>query len=117
MGLTYKFIDLDNSKLIEAGGKNASLGEMFQKLSSKGINVPDGFATSSEAYWRFIEYNELKEFLRKPLNELDEKNYNNLHQVGEKFRNKILEGNIPEDIENAIREGFNALKKREKNKS
>jgi len=114
MELTYKFSDLDNSKVKEAGGKNASLGEMFQKLSSKGINVPDGFATTSEAYWRFIEDNELKKFLRKQLDELDKKNFKNLSQVGERIRKKILKGNIPEDIENAIRDGFKALKKREK---
>ena len=42
------------------GGKNASLGEMYGKLSTKGINVPNGFATTSEAYWMFLEENGIK---------------------------------------------------------
>ncbi len=44
MKLIYKFSELDNSKVKEVGGKNASLGEMFSELDSKGITIPDGFA-------------------------------------------------------------------------
>ena len=39
------------------GGKNSSLGEMVQTLSSQGVSVPPGFATTASAYWRFIEAN------------------------------------------------------------
>lgn len=49
----YPFDELDNSRVEEVGGKNASLGEMFQQLNSEGIRVPDGFATSSAAYLVF----------------------------------------------------------------
>jgi len=37
------------------GGKNASLGEMFSKLTRKGINVPDGFAITASGYWYFLK--------------------------------------------------------------
>src|SRR6267154_1131766 len=43
------------------GGKNASLGEMLRSLTSKGIKVPDGFATTSQAYWDFLKMNHLDE--------------------------------------------------------
>ncbi|MEM4709354.1 MAG: PEP/pyruvate-binding domain-containing protein, partial [Candidatus Diapherotrites archaeon] len=36
------------------GGKNASLGEMFRNLSSKGVKVPDGFSVTAVAYNDFI---------------------------------------------------------------
>ena len=41
------------------GGKNASLGEMFNKLTKKGVNLPDGFAITTEAYWSFVKENKI----------------------------------------------------------
>jgi len=49
------FGEINKKDVPLVGGKNASLGEMFSKLSSKGINVPDGFATTSRAWWYFLE--------------------------------------------------------------
>ena len=45
------FNELSINDVSIAGGKNASLGEMYKNLSAKGINIPNGFATTSEAYW------------------------------------------------------------------
>ncbi len=53
-----------------AGGKNASLGEMIRALKSKGINVPEGFAITSKAYWTLVEYNQLKGALQDAFNKL-----------------------------------------------
>ncbi|MGM0475298.1 MAG: PEP/pyruvate-binding domain-containing protein, partial [Bacteroidota bacterium] len=61
MKLIYTFQELDHSGVSVVGGKNASLGEMYKHLSSKGIRIPDGFATSAQCYWDFIEENDLKE--------------------------------------------------------
>ncbi len=47
MKLIFKFSELDNTRVKEVGGKNASLGEMFKKLDPKGIKIPDGFAKRS----------------------------------------------------------------------
>ena len=41
------------------GGKNASLGEMYTKLTKRGINIPNGFALTAKAYWHFINKNKL----------------------------------------------------------
>ena len=48
------FADIGLADLETVGGKNSSLGEMVRELSSAGVRVPDGFATTAEAYRRFI---------------------------------------------------------------
>src|SRR5690554_3871243 len=101
MTLIYKFKELDNSKVKEVGGKNASLGEMFQQLGSKGIKVPDGFATSAAAYWKFIRENDIEEPLSETLGTLDE-NAGNLRDVGAECRRLVMESSIPEDVKEAI---------------
>src|SRR6056297_1864417 len=114
MKLIYKFEELDNSNVKEVGGKNASLGEMFQQLSSKGINIPDGFATSADAYRKFIRENEIEEKLKETLSSLKTDDSEKLQEAGEKCRNLIMEASIPEDIEKAILKSYKELKKREK---
>ncbi len=49
------FKELNNKNVNLVGGKNASIGEMFQELVPIGIKVPDGFAITSEAYWYLLE--------------------------------------------------------------
>ncbi|MFW6310518.1 MAG: PEP/pyruvate-binding domain-containing protein, partial [Prolixibacteraceae bacterium] len=114
MKLIYKFEELDNSNVKEVGGKNASLGEMFQQLSSKGINIPDGFATSADAYWKFIRENEIEEKLKETLSSLNAEDSEELKKAGEKCRNLIMEASIPEETEKAILKSYKELKKREK---
>jgi pyruvate,water dikinase len=53
------FEDLSSNDVALVGGKNASLGEMVRTLKKKGICVPDGFATTSQAYWEYLEANHL----------------------------------------------------------
>jgi len=55
--LWLKEISFKNVPMV--GGKNASLGEMYRTLSKKGINIPDGFALTTKAYWRFLKINKL----------------------------------------------------------
>jgi pyruvate, water dikinase len=114
MELIYKFEELDNSKVKEVGGKNASLGEMFQQLSLKGINIPDGFATSADAYWNFIRENEIEEQLRETLSSANADDSGELKKAGEKCRNLVMEASIPDETEKAILKGYKELKKREK---
>ncbi len=52
-----KFKEIHIDDIAAVGGKNSSLGEMLTRLSSKGINVPDGFATTAFAFWTFLDYN------------------------------------------------------------
>ncbi len=114
MKLIYKFDELDNSKVKEVGGKNASLGEMFKELDKKGIRIPDGFASSAGAYWQFIKENEILDSLKETLSALDKNNGKNLREVGKKCREIIMGSSIPGEIEEAILQGYKDLKEREK---
>ncbi len=64
------FDDLGRGDVARVGGKNASLGEMVVKLSERGVAVPPGFATTAEAYWRFVDANGLLEPMQKAFNDL-----------------------------------------------
>ncbi|MGK7390606.1 MAG: phosphoenolpyruvate synthase [Candidatus Cyclobacteriaceae bacterium M2_1C_046] len=107
------FSELDNSKVDKVGGKNASLGEMFQELSEEGIKIPDGFATTAEAYWKFLEENELKQPIEEALDELDKEEFSNLKDIGKNIRKMINDAEIPEDLNKEIREAYSELKDRE----
>src|SRR5689334_4863655 len=98
------FNDIHSTDIKSVGGKNASLGEMYNELSSKGIKVPDGFAVSVLAYWDFIYANQLKEPLEKLLAQLNRKDYSNLKEIGEKCRNLVMQATIPaETVGNIVK--------------
>jgi pyruvate,water dikinase len=91
------------------GGKNASLGEMLQQLSPKGINVPDGFATTAHAYRYFIEIAGLETKLRQLFAELDVDDVLNLRQVGKQARALILQTPFPDELQEAIVKAYQQL--------
>lgn len=82
----------------EVGGKNASLGELYNAFRQEGINVPDGFATNAFAFWSFLDYNNLWEPLQQLMMELDRKGWTNLAEKGEAARKMILRANLPEEV-------------------
>lgn len=98
--------------LPKVGGKNASLGEMFQKLKSKKINVPDGFATTADAYWEFLEHNNIKAELSALMKQLDRKTFSNLNEIGKKARQLILNSKITPELTEAIQSAFSELQKK-----
>lgn len=112
---TLDFAEIDYSNVEKVGGKNASLGEMFSQLKSHGIAIPDGFATTSEAYWKFIEENRLSEDLASLLDQLDKVEFSNLREIGSKLRDKIMSGKFPQSVEDAIRKAYRSLKERDGN--
>ena len=114
MEFVKKFSELNSNDTPEVGGKNASLGEMISRLGPKGIKVPDGFATTAEAYWHFLEENGLKDPLKKLMNDLDTDHYKNLKQTGSKARKMIMEAEMPEDMTEAIKTAYRDLREREK---
>ncbi|UCD61814.1 MAG: phosphoenolpyruvate synthase [Flavobacteriaceae bacterium] len=95
------------------GGKNASLGEMYNELTSQGVNVPNGFAITSLAFWDFLDENSLRQPLLKILTQLDTKSYANLNQIGEKARNLILGGKLSSDLSQKIMEAYKGLSEEE----
>ena len=112
---TADFNELDNTLTELVGGKNASLGEMFQQLKSQNINVPDGFATTAEAYWKFLDENNLRGPIKEELANLDREKFSNLKKIGEKIRTKIMEAHMPNDISDAIKKAYQRLQDREEN--
>lgn len=100
------FADLDRSDVGRVGGKNASLGEMIRYLAGAGIRVPDGFATTADAYWEFLELNELREKIARQATRLREGA--DLESVGRSVREHFLAATLPrtfaDDIVAAYRE-------------
>ena len=85
-----RFEAISLKDLDQVGGKNASLGEMIQNLSSIGIKVPPGFATTAEAYQDFIHTNGLGAAISKALQVLDVDDVKQLAQTGAQIREWIL---------------------------
>ncbi|PSB17818.1 phosphoenolpyruvate synthase [Phormidesmis priestleyi ULC007] len=94
------------------GGKNASLGEMIQQLTPKGVNVPTGFATTAYAFRYFIEKAGLKTRLQKLLADLDISDVNRLRERGRQARTLILDNPFPAELEAAITRSYVQLSER-----
>ena len=93
----------------QVGGKNASLGEMYNQLNPIGISIPNGFAVTAEAYRLFRKMNNLEQPLEDLLLSLDTKQFSNLSFIGEKARNLILTATIPEEIRAEIKVAYQSL--------
>lgn len=92
------FKDLTIDDIPQVGGKNASLGEMYSKLLSRGVPVPNGFALTAEAYRFFISENKLDKEIKEIVTGLDVKNVEALSAAGNKVRSLILHSEIPKAL-------------------
>ncbi|HTM92932.1 MAG TPA: phosphoenolpyruvate synthase [Flavisolibacter sp.] len=104
-----KFSEIGLADIAEVGGKNASLGEMYTKLASRGICVPDGFATTANAFQTFLEENNLKSKLDELLKSLDRKNFSNLKEVGSKARDLMMHADISNSLAKEIIQAYRQL--------
>ncbi len=91
------------------GGKNASLGEMIRQLQPKGVNVPNGFATTAYAFRHFIEKAGLEVKLRELFADLDIDDMNNLRDRGRMARALVLSTPFPDDLQMAIAMSYQKL--------
>jgi pyruvate, water dikinase len=103
------FEDVDMGDVSLVGGKNASLGEMIQQLTPKGINVPGGFATTAAAYRYFVQRAGLESQLRQLFADLDVEDVNNLRSRGQQARALILNTPFPPELETAITAAYSQL--------
>jgi len=94
------------------GGKNASLGEMIQNLSKKGVAVPSGFAITAYAYKYMIEKAGIDKKIREILADLNTHDVRNIAERGEKIRNLIKKAPIPPELEEDIRKHYKEMEKR-----
>jgi len=93
------------------GGKNASLGEMIQNLSKKGVAVPSGFAITAYAYKYMIEKAGIDKKIKEMLSDLNTHDVRNLAERGEKIRNLIKKTPIPPELEEDIRKHYKEMEK------
>ena len=93
------------------GGKNASLGEMIQHLQELGIAVPDGFATTADAYRLFIGKNKLGRLIEEHLARW-KSGRETLEQSGKAIRSAIRSGTIPDDLAREILDHWTMLRRK-----
>ncbi len=103
------FSEINNKDVPLVGGKNASLGEMYNKLTKKGINVPNGFTITAGAYCYFLKHNKLEREIKKVLRGLDTHNVKDLASRGREVRRLIMSGEWPEKLEEQILAAYKKL--------
>jgi pyruvate,water dikinase len=103
------FKELSIKDVPSVGGKNASLGEMYGHLVSKGLKVPNGFATTADAYRYFLDSTGLKKKIRDILRGLDTKNVRDLMRRGSAIRKLIIATAMPKDFQAAILKAYRQL--------
>lgn len=91
------------------GGKNASLGEMYQHLTKKKVKIPNGFAITAKAYFDLLEEAGIRKEIRNALRGLNTRNIDNLQKRGHAVRNLILNAEIPADITKDIHKAYKKL--------
>ncbi len=91
------------------GGKNASLGEMYGELSKKGVNIPDGFALTTQIYWKFLKINKIDKKLKEIFREFNPKSIKSLQKVGRASREVIQKAEFPEDLKKEIVKAYRKL--------
>ena len=105
--LWFDEIGIDDVPMV--GGKNASLGEMYRKLTSKGVAVPHGYAITAYAYQYLMKAAGIEDAIKDALAGLDTHDLRNLQERGEKARNIIRNAEFPEDLRQEIIESYQKM--------
>jgi len=103
------FREINKKDLLLVGGKNGSLGEMYNQLSKKGINIPDGFAFTTKAFWYFLKVNNLERRLKGIFSKFNPNSIRSLQETGKAARNLIASGELPKDLEQEIVAAYQKL--------
>ena len=104
------FSEIGIEDVPEVGGKNASLGEMYQNLTKEGVRVPNGFAITATAYKAILDFNNAWDKLHAELDNIDVDNVKILQERGEACRKIIYSCKLPPDIKTDILNNYNKLK-------
>ena len=105
----FKELNIEDVPIV--GGKNASLGEMYQELVPQGILVPNGFAVTAEAYRAVLDQGEGWSRLREALEGLDPSDVKDLARRGALARDVIYGAGLPEILKAQIVEAYRELQK------
>jgi len=101
--------ELSMADVPRVGGKNASLGEMIGNLSGAGVRVPGGFATTAQAFWDFLDHNDLRARINARLAALDVADVTALAQAGAEIRAWVEAAALPAALETGLRDVYRAL--------
>ena len=104
------FKEISIEDVDEVGGKNASLGEMYQNLTAEGVLVPNGFAVTAHAYKYVLDANDAWGQLHALLDNLDVNDVDALQKAGKQCREIVYQAKLPEDLQSEILAGFHQLK-------
>jgi pyruvate, water dikinase len=103
------FKDVGLADIDRVGGKNASIGEMLRSLVALGISVPDGFATTADAYREFLKQGGLDERIRKALAGLNVEDLTALSTTGAQIRRWMMQTPFPPELQQAVTERWRAM--------
>lgn len=103
----FSELGLDDVPLV--GGKNASLGELFNDLAPLGVKVPNGFATTAEAYRHFLRHNDLERRISESLGKLDVADVKALARTGAIIREWIMHAELPDDLAQEITSAYQEM--------
>ncbi len=104
------FDEISIKDVAEVGGKNASLGEMYQNLSKEGVLVPNGFAVTAEAYKEVMDANGVWQKAHALLDSLDFDDVTALQKAGRAIREAIHASSLPAELQEEIVQGYQRLK-------
>ena len=103
------FENLRNTDVEQVGGKNASLGEMISQLASKGVRVPGGFATTADAFRKFIAHEGLNDRINAALDALDVEDVNALAECGKNIRQWVMDTPFPAELDADIQTAWEKM--------
>ncbi len=103
------YSDLGMHDVDIVGGKNASLGEMISNLAASGVKVPNGFATTAQAYREFLQHEGLAERIQAQLSDLDVDDVEQLARTGKAIREACIQAPFPAALEAAVRTAYTQL--------
>ncbi|HEY5883317.1 MAG TPA: phosphoenolpyruvate synthase, partial [Pyrinomonadaceae bacterium] len=106
---TLNFSEITLKDISRVGGKNASLGELFNSLSPKGLGVLDGFATTADAYRALLAEGELEYELRSLVSDFDTQDVEELKRRGHAARVAVLDMPLPKELRDAIIDAYEQL--------
>ena len=91
------------------GGKNASLGEMITNLAELGVSVPNGFATTAQAFNDFLEQSGINQRIYELLDRVDVDDVHQLAQAGNQIRQWVIDTPFTPQFEKDIRDAYLTL--------
>ncbi|MBU0631319.1 phosphoenolpyruvate synthase [bacterium] len=112
--MSFKYVKFFNEigidDVAKVGGKNASLGEMYQVLSHEGVKVPNGFAITADAYNYIFTFNDIWKSLHVELDNIDPDDVDELQKRGKRCRELVYNCVLPDDLKSEILKGFEVLR-------